>query len=192
MKFKGPTYFCKWISNGVVDFSKFGISNQKKYNCKMAIKMLQGQYPQIYTKKFKVTYLDFNDTANRFKSQYLTTIPRGNQILCARIIPTAKFEGINGVTFSMSLHYGYNKPTVADNSNSIVNYHCSYDVSTHNGVFTAAPLIYAIGTSTGKQYVTDLLNDSEIYLSANANYLKLLSYLTAGEAYIWITYIRMS
>ena len=61
------------------------------------MQVLTGQYPTIYTHKFKVDYTDFKPSAS-FSNQFnLITLPKAVQVVFAQIYCTVPFAG-SGVT----------------------------------------------------------------------------------------------
>lgn len=154
------------------------------------MQVLTGQYPALYTRKFRVFYTDFNTVASPYRQINLVTLPKSEQVVFVQMQTKSKWIGTNitgqilrlwqsgqvgAVSASLGYFFSYNNwgtPSNTSGANAWVQQKVNPNAP------AGEPLICSDLTPT-----TLVLTSRTLGNNNNA--------LTAGVTDIWVTTIKV-
>lgn len=150
------------------------------YYCKMPFQILTGQWSKLYTHKFRIGYDQFITNSSTRLSFNIVTLPRGVEVIGAKIFLTEKFEAP-----SLSLCNCY---LIADTNLSLSG-EASRTPAILNLMQTVTDYSGTIGTQeipTNRQ-----LNPTDFYTRLITNSISGGAQFTAGEIEVWLITMKL-
>lgn len=184
--------FSKSHSSGVVIFSVFVINIKFIYYCKNKMQVLTGQYPQMYFKKFRVFYTDFQPNASRRSTIALFTLPKAHQIISTFYYTEAQFLDGAGSDITVALWDTDNQAATGVVTGNISNYRVSLPPASTNGTAQSIIARTKPTTPTAQQLFCGFTAPTPIGLSVTMPSGRTVNQLTTGIVVVWVGYIKLT
>ena len=153
------------------------------------MQVLTGQYPTLYTHKFRVTFADLNTISTNYRQFSILTIPRAQQVVFVQMQQLVKWSGA-GIT-GQTLRLWQNGQVGA--ANAMTGYFITHNnfLAPGNTVGTSIwvqPRVNPLAP-TGTPLICNQVAPTELILTSRTTGANN-NLFTAGETDIWITVIK--
>lgn len=156
------------------------------------MQVLTAQYPSLYTRKFRVTFQDFNTIASRRNIINLFTLPKGNQIVQVAGWTENRFIG-GAITDSiLGVYQSNNVPAVGATTNYMGVFRTFNTSAPRNGLLQSLVSINSITAPTANQNWCNFNEPTIIQIGMQVSTGHLCTQLTQGSALVWVTSMRLS
>lgn len=156
------------------------------------MQVLTAQYPTMYTRKFRLTFADFQPNATRRSDVLLFTLPKANQIVSVAMKSEIAFKG-GGVTSNIAyIFQGNNLPAVPSITGAFAGYRTFNAPSDKNGTIVFANQILSNSAPTNNENWCNFSAPTDIYCSLLVDTTHTVNNLTAGSLLVLVTSLRVS
>lgn len=152
---------------------------------------LTGQYSHLYTRKFQVSYTDWQPSTQTRRAIDLFSIPNGFQVVACMVVPIAAVVVSPATACNLRICQSPVSSTANSTANQFAVLNAFATPNTYTGVFqwvqpklmaNTSPQYNSIcnkGTSTTIQAVMDIIGGGN------------MNSMSAGSWYVYVTYIRL-
>ncbi len=154
------------------------------------MQVLTGQYPTLYTHKFRVFYYDFVAISSTFSKVKLFTLPKGYQVVFTMMKGNVLFAGGGVTDAAVVLHDSISLPTSHNLNGSYSAFNGINPIGQNRGVFKSAVSRIITISGTNRNIICNTLSPTDFYATLQLVNTGGLAALTAGSLDIWITVAR--
>lgn len=152
---------------------------------------LTGQYSHLFTRKFLFSYKDFQPSTSRRLGKTLFQVPNGFQVVHCMLVPKVAFAGV-GVTTAVAKVYQANMvPAIGSNVSTYITYNAMSAPATYAGVSQWQQPKLSTGVTPQVNFINDKGASVNMGFYVEVNAGASMNSLTAGEIYVYVTYMRI-
>lgn len=154
------------------------------------MQVLTGQYPILYTYKFRVYYNDFLTVTNTFGQVKLVTLKKAYQILYTTLVPVINFAGNRVTNATVRLHSSNSLPLTDSPDGEFNSLNAQILPREGVGSFLPCPPRFSVSGVTQTPIMNNTLSPTDIYATLKINNGATLAGLTNGVFEVWIATVR--
>lgn len=152
---------------------------------------LTGQYSQLYTRKFRVSYTDFQPEATARGKKLLFSLADGNQIVMCMIVPAIQGVCAGATSLALRVIQGPYSNSVGNTSGQLIQYSALSPVLADSGVIqSVVPRTNSVTPPTHSS-ICFKGQPTEIYAILDVVGGPTVNSVSAGSWYIYVTSIRL-
>ena len=155
------------------------------------MQVLTGQYPTLYTRKFRLFYSDFQPNNTRRSLVHLFDLPKANQILSSGFYTETQFLNPAASDITAAIWDENNIAAIGVPTGNFNNYRVSLPSNSTNGGFQAQVIRTKPTAPTTQQLFCGFTTPTPIGITLTMPSGQSINSITQGVLLVWVTYFKM-
>ena len=156
------------------------------------MQVLKGQYQQLYSHKFRLSFSDFTAITLNYGKCKLFDVPKGFQVVSTMITCEVIFAGGGISSAALRIHDSSSLPASDSIKGQFNSYNPIAPLGDNRGVFLPTPNRAAVIGGVNRNIILNKLALTTIYATLQVNNTGGLAALTAGRCIIWVQLCRFA
>lgn len=154
------------------------------------MQVLTGQYPTLYTRKFRVFYTDLNTTATPYKQINLLTLPKSEQVVFVQMQTKSKWTGTGITGQTLRIWQSEQIGTAGASTGFLFTYNNWGTPSNSSGANAWLQQRVNVNAPAGEPMICNTLIPTNLILTSRT-FGNNNNALTNGVTDIWVTTIKV-